>query len=99
MSATESQLQKTMRLARFHLVALRRERAERPGHKHVDDRRVATEIAAHQFDLGKMEKALTDQNERWRVAAAENLKTIAAIQSIYSELQKEMDIATFRPGT
>ena len=85
-----------MKEAHEHAAALLNERRSRATGLHADDKRIATEIAAHQFDLAQMAKALRDQNERWRVGSADNVRTLEEIETIYTRLQTEMDIATHR---
>lgn len=85
-----------MKRAHEHAAALANERRGRDGGRHANDKRIATEIAAHQFDLGRFEREIVAQNERWKEATARNLETIKEIRDIYARLQTEMDIATNR---
>ncbi len=89
-------LDEVMQGAHLHACSLAKERLARPSGEHVDDHRVCTEIANHQFHLGRMEKELRDQNERMLAAIDQNKAHIAEIREIYGRLQAEMDIATFR---
>lgn len=85
-----------MKEAYEHAAALAMERMSRTSGLHADDKRIATEIAAHQFDLSRYAKQLHDQNECWKTATADNVTTLAEIESIYNRLQVELDIANYR---
>ena len=79
-------------------VRLKAERESRPDKSFPEDHRIATEIAAHQYELGKLEKDLREQNQRSLKLIESNKKSISEIHLIYGALQAEMDIATHRPS-
>lgn len=85
-----------MKEALEHANSLYNERKNRPLGRHLDDQRIATEIAAHQFNLGKCERICFESNQNCEIIIQRNLDTIKEIRSIYALLQAEMDIATNR---
>ena len=82
--------------AREHVVALIQERESRESKKHPDDARIATEVAAHMFKLGRVEKGLREDSEGMADAIKRNDSSIEEVRGIFALLQKELDIATHR---
>lgn len=89
-------LEEVTKEARAHVIALIDERKARASGLHLDDHRIPREIAEHMYQLGRMEKGLRDQNQRWVEATRRNNSSIDEVRGLYALLQMELDIATHR---
>lgn len=77
-----------------HVMSIRSERMARETSLHADDERIATETAAQMFRLGRLRKAIEDQNQRWRDGLEKNVSMLKEIDGIYEDLSTELDVAS-----
>lgn len=94
MSETKS-YEKIMQDGADYLALLEKERAlPGRGGEYADDQRIATETAAHIWELGRIRKAMVEQQHRWVAAMAKNKVVIEEISTLQSGLTRELKLAT-----
>lgn len=75
------------------LSSLQLEREARLSNDFPSDVRIATEIAATQFELGECRKIYREQIVRWQKGCVQLKGQIATINALSAKLQRHLDVA------
>lgn len=79
--------------ASAQLKSLQDEREARPHRRHADDIRIATEIAATAFNIGKLFETLTKEQRQLTEALQKNEAKASLVRELQKGLNREYSIA------